>query len=78
MEETCTTGASISIDLKKFITNHIKQWPDYLLAALPNTSHSCSRHGMVTARLISEHPSSTVSLSETLALLGVHPELQSL
>jgi hypothetical protein len=63
--------------LKNFITCHIKQWPDYWLAELPNTLLNCSRHGMVTAKLISEHPGSTVPYSKT-ALLGVHPELQTL
>jgi len=46
---------------KKFITCHIKQWPDYWLAELSNTLLNCSRHDMVTARLITEHPGSTVS-----------------
>jgi len=61
--------------LKNFITCHIKQWPYYWLAELPNTLLNCSRHDMVTASLI---PGSTVSFSKTVALLGVHPELQSL
>ena len=78
MDETCATRASKSINLKKFITCHIKQWPDYWLAELPDSLLNCSRHDMVTARLISEHPGSTVSFSKTVALLEVHPELQSL
>jgi len=64
------------LNLKKFITCHIKQWPDYWLAELPNTLLNCSRHDMVTARLISEQLSSIVSFSKTVSLLGVHPELQ--
>jgi hypothetical protein len=49
MDETWTWAS-------KFITCHIKQWPDYWLAELPNTVLNCSMHGMVTARLISETP----------------------
>jgi hypothetical protein len=62
MDETCTTEASISINLKKFIICQIKQWPDYWLGELPNTLFNCGWHGTVTARLISEHPGSTVPI----------------
>jgi hypothetical protein len=38
--------------------NVVQQWPDYLLAELPNTVHSCKRHGVVAARLTAERPGS--------------------
>jgi hypothetical protein len=44
-----------------------------LLAELPNTGHSYSRHGVVTAWLTSERPGSVIPVSKTLTLLlGVH------
>lgn len=52
------------------VRNMFKQWPDYLLAELPDIVHSCDRHGMVISRLTLEWESSVLTVSKTFALLG--------
>jgi hypothetical protein len=42
------------------------------LAELPNTVHSCSRQGLVAARLASERPGSVIHLSKNICSLGAH------
>jgi len=48
------------------MTQVFLQWPDVLLAELPNTVHSCNQHRMVTARL-------TLNNYTVLHILQNHP-----
>ena len=41
-----------------------------LPAQLPDTAHSCSRHGVVAARLSSERPGSATAISKTFIVRG--------
>jgi len=43
----------------------VYQWPGNLLADSPDTARSCSRHGLVAARLTSERPGSVTPLYYT-------------
>jgi hypothetical protein len=45
---------------------------------LADNVHSCSRQGVVAARLTSERPGSAMSLSQTVTPLGLHSQYQSL
>ena len=48
------------------------QSPYKLLAELPNTESSCSRHGVVAAWLPTERPGGVIPFSKIFTLLGVH------
>jgi hypothetical protein len=45
----------------------LQQRPAKLLAELPDTAHSCSRHSVAAARLDSERPGSATAISKTFS-----------
>lgn len=49
-----------------------------VIRLLANTVHSCSRQGIVAARLTSEWPGNVMSLSQTFTPLGLYSQYQSL
>jgi hypothetical protein len=56
----------------------VQQWPHKLLLELSYFLHSCSRYGVVAARLTSERPGSVIPVSKTFTVLGVHSQLQQM
>ena len=56
----------------RYISQTALHAADNLLAALHNTAHSCSRHGVATALLPSERPGSVIPVSKTFTVLAVH------
>jgi len=52
--------------------------PDTILAELPNTVHTCSRHCVVAARFKSERTGSFIPLSKKFPPIGAQSYLQSL
>ena len=56
--------AVICLEHLRTYNNNVEQLPHYRLGQLPNTAHSCSRHGVVTARLTKEWQDSIMTLSK--------------
>jgi hypothetical protein len=67
-----TSAANASQNPLSAATVEIRQWPDYLVTLLPNTVHSCSRHGVVAVRFTSERPSNVIPVSKTFVLFKVY------
>jgi len=56
-----------------------KQWVDkVMLAEFRDTVHSCSRHGVVAAKLVSRRPGGVIQFQKTFISSRLHSWLQSL
>jgi len=53
----------------------LQRCPDYLLAEIPNTANSCSRHGMAIVKLTSQRPQIFIPVSKIFTLLVIHSQL---
>lgn len=67
-----TSAANANQNPLSAATVEIRQWSDYSVTLLPNTVHSCSRHGFVAVTLTSERPGNVIPFSKTFVLFRVY------